>query len=255
MSVRPDLRGTEPFVVAHRGGAAEATENALETFVRAVAAGFPWVECDVRALRDGTPVVVHDAHVRLRGERADRDVAELSAADWADVDLAAHHGPAAAGRHAPTFADFAALTWGPTKAMIEIKPTADDARLGTRVALEARRAFGAERCVIASFSPAVLRAAAAAAPELALMALVDAETPHQAFAGLSLSAFGPDAALVDAALVARLSAGGAAVWSWTVKDAATALRLRTAGVRGLICDNPTAVAALLASGGRPPSDR
>jgi glycerophosphoryl diester phosphodiesterase len=247
VSARPDLRGAEPFVVAHRGGAAETTENALESFARAVAAGFPWAECDVRALRDGTPVVVHDAHVRLRGDAADRPVAELTPAEWAEVDLSAHHGPAAAGRTAPTFAAFAALPWGATKAMIEVKPTADDLALGTRVAGEARRAFGPARCVIASFSPAVLRAAAAAEPELALMALIDAETPPAAFAGQPVSAYGVDAALADRELVAGLAVDGRVVWSWTVKDLPTAERLLEAGVRGLICDAPTAVTTLLAA--------
>jgi glycerophosphoryl diester phosphodiesterase len=243
MSGRPDLFGVRPFVVAHRGGAAEAPENTLRAFRRAIDAGFPWAECDVRALVDGTPVVVHDAEVRVGGTARDAPVASLTRARWAAVDLSAHLGPSADGERAPTFADLVALPWGRTKLMIEVKPDDREAELGRRIALEAAQAPGSENCLIASFSPGILRAVRAAVPDLAVMGLLDRDTPCELFRDVAPEAFGADVALVTPRTVAAWGEGGRAVWSWTVKRADQAPKLIAAGVRGLITDVPTAVAA------------
>lgn len=69
--------------MAHRGAAAEAPENTLEAFDRAVRAECDAIELDVRAARDGTLVVIHDATLeRTTGEAgrvADRTGDELEA--------------------------------------------------------------------------------------------------------------------------------------------------------------------------------
>lgn len=50
-------------VVGHRGAAAQAPENTLESFERALASGAEALEFDVHVTRDGVPVVHHDAAV------------------------------------------------------------------------------------------------------------------------------------------------------------------------------------------------
>lgn len=52
-----------PKVIAHRGASAEARENTLEAFERAIAIGADMVEFDVRRTRDGELVAIHDASV------------------------------------------------------------------------------------------------------------------------------------------------------------------------------------------------
>ena len=241
-----DLFGRAPFAVAHRGGAAEAPENTLKAFRRAIAAGFAFIECDVRALADGTPVVVHDASVRPAGAGEDVPVAGLSRRDWETVDLSAHLGAEAAGERPPTLRDVLALPFGATKLMIEVKPTADDLALGAAAAAAARATLGPSRCVLASFSAEVLEGVRTTAPDLALMALLDAETPWSSFARLPIAAAGIETGLVTSALVAKMQSEGVAVWSWTVKDLRSVEPLLLAGVRGLITDLPTAVSARLA---------
>ena len=46
---------------AHRGGAAEACENTIEAFQRAINLGMNFMECDVQLSKDGQVVIAHDS--------------------------------------------------------------------------------------------------------------------------------------------------------------------------------------------------
>lgn len=50
----------QPLVIAHRGASWDEPENTLRAFRRAIEIGADYVEFDVRATRDGVPVVTHD---------------------------------------------------------------------------------------------------------------------------------------------------------------------------------------------------
>lgn len=53
-----------PFVIAHRGSSADAPENTIAAFDRALAEdGAEGLELDVHVTRDGVPIVIHDALV------------------------------------------------------------------------------------------------------------------------------------------------------------------------------------------------
>ena len=58
-----------PLILAHRGDWTRAAENSLDAFSAAAARpGVDGVEFDVRAARDGTPVVIHDVNLlRVQG--------------------------------------------------------------------------------------------------------------------------------------------------------------------------------------------
>src|SRR5215208_5368632 len=47
-------------IVGHRGNAAHAPENTMESFRQALAAGAECIELDVRQSADGVPVLIHD---------------------------------------------------------------------------------------------------------------------------------------------------------------------------------------------------
>lgn len=209
----------KPIVIAHRGGAAEAPENSIAAFERAIRLGYPGVEFDVRMSKDGVPFVVHDAAVR------EGRIAELPAARITSV---------------PTLDAVLSLPWGTMTLMVEVKPTDRDGELG---ALVARRLDS--RAVLASFSQEVLRTAARAAPGLALMALLDADTREESFGGVAFRAFGVDRALVSPASVAGWKAGGREVWTWTIKNLDQMRAAVAAGVDGLITDIPGKVLAAL----------
>ena len=73
------------LVIAHRGNAADAPENTIESFAQALALGADALELDVRVTRDAVPVVIHDPTLyRTTGQRdlvADMTAAQLSHAD------------------------------------------------------------------------------------------------------------------------------------------------------------------------------
>ena len=75
-----------PLIIAHRGASAEAPENTLAAFRRAIELKPDGVEFDVRLAADGVPVVIHDATlVRTAGLK--RRVADLTSAELAKIDV------------------------------------------------------------------------------------------------------------------------------------------------------------------------
>ncbi|MCW2543656.1 MAG: glycerophosphoryl diester phosphodiesterase [Frankiales bacterium] len=80
---------------AHRGGMADAPENSLEAFHKALAAGATGLESDVWLSADGTPVLHHGPPHRER--RVPVSLAELFASCGTDFDLSLDlKGPGAA---------------------------------------------------------------------------------------------------------------------------------------------------------------
>jgi glycerophosphoryl diester phosphodiesterase len=60
MNVAPD---PTTLVVAHRGASAEAAENSLEAFEKAIQVGSDLIEFDVLRTRDDQLIAFHDAAV------------------------------------------------------------------------------------------------------------------------------------------------------------------------------------------------
>jgi glycerophosphoryl diester phosphodiesterase len=70
-----------PFAAAHRGLSAEKPENTLAAFGAAVAAGFPALELDLHATKDGVVVVLHDDTV----DRTTDGSGRVDGMPWAKV--------------------------------------------------------------------------------------------------------------------------------------------------------------------------
>lgn len=84
-----------PHVIAHRGASADAPENTLPAFQRALELGVDGVELDVQLSRDGVLVVFHDATLDAKTDRTgrvcDHSARELQGADigsWFDRERA-----------------------------------------------------------------------------------------------------------------------------------------------------------------------
>jgi len=78
-----------PLILAHRGDWSESAECSLPALAAALRRpGVDGVEFDVRAARDGTPVVIHDATL-LRSHRLRRRVRDLSPEELAGLGVPA----------------------------------------------------------------------------------------------------------------------------------------------------------------------
>jgi glycerophosphoryl diester phosphodiesterase len=216
--------------VGHRGAAALAPENTLESFEAALVHGVDAIEFDVVALADG-PLVVGHSLSELPDSRATLDDA-LDFLRARDVFL-----------------------------HVDLKLTT---RLDELAAAIERHGV-AERTVVSSFHLPSLQAVAAHAPALpigftypedrygvskrrgmkpairlgtlALRRAVVARIP-QMIARAGAKALMLQHAVVSPAAVARAHAAGAAVWAWTVDDVDELARLDAAGVDAVITNDP-----------------
>ena len=114
-------------VMAHRGLKAEAPENTLPAFQKAIDAGVEWVEIDLRLTRDGHHVLLHDATL----DRTTSGVGLISEMDLAALkilDAGAWFSPAYAGQRLLTHAEALDFCRGRINLYLDCKQ-ADPARL------------------------------------------------------------------------------------------------------------------------------
>lgn len=241
------------FVIGHRGNAAHAPENTMESFAQAVAAGAHALEFDVHVTRDGVAVVHHDATVDRTTSGTGR-VAELTAAALAALDAGARFSPDGGrtfpyhgrGLRVPTLQDVLA-TWPALPMIVEIK--AAGAAPTVRQLLERHGAAG--RVLVASFddralgpfrgSPFALgatRREVAALLRAALTGRSIAPPPYQA---ISVPLRYRGLPLPLARFARLLHPHGRTVHVWTVDDPHQAAALWAAGVNGVISNDPGAM--------------
>ena len=130
-------------VIGHRGARAHAPENTLISLRRALADGADGVEFDVRALADGTPVLMHDPTV----ERTTDGRGALSSFDHTTIgrlDAGIHFDRSFAGERVPLLADVLAEFLGRTFVAIELKEVLPTAALD--VIAHAHAAHPRPRC-------------------------------------------------------------------------------------------------------------
>jgi glycerophosphoryl diester phosphodiesterase len=230
-----------PLVVAHRCGGKLAPENTLAGLDQAVRFGASMVEFDAKLSADDVPFLLHDDDVDRtsngHGAAATQSYAALGALDagsWFDASYS--------GERMPTLAAIAqrCIALG-LAANVEIKPCPGrDVETGTQVALAVRALWAAAPVppLLSSFSEVALKAALAAAPELArglLFGQVPADWQARA-ARLACVSVHFDHTRIDAATLAAIRAAGYRTLAYTVNDVARARELREWGIDALCTD-------------------
>jgi glycerophosphoryl diester phosphodiesterase len=167
--------------VAHRGANSVAPENTLPAASCAFAAGFDWVELDVRSSADGQLVVIHDADVARTTDGAGL-VIDMPMSICAALDAGGWFDPHFAGVRLPTLAEMldCARDWG-KGIYIEIKHADPMA-----VLREVQLAEMVERCFFWGWDYDGLRAIKAADPKARIMTRrMDFDRLEECFADLS----------------------------------------------------------------------
>lgn len=231
-----------PRVVAHRGASAEAPENTMAAFERALAST-PAIELDVHLTKDGVPVVLHDADLARttngRGRVGDRTAAEVTR-------LRAGAGrPGFEEERVPTLADVFARFGKRALFDVELKsldgPYPALPKEVGRLVVE----HGLQRRVmVTSFDPDAVQECKVRHPEIrggVLSAVpldrgeVDVFAAYADALALRHDAVTPEA--LDAA-----ARHGLTVLAWTVNDRVEAQRLWGLGVDAVVTDTPALLA-------------
>jgi glycerophosphoryl diester phosphodiesterase len=111
-----------PKVIGHRGAAASAPENTLESIERAASLGAGWVEFDAKLTKDGVVILMHDDTLN-RTTSGRGPVAKASWSEISRLDAGAWFGPNWRGVKVPRLDEtIALLARLGLNANIEIKP-------------------------------------------------------------------------------------------------------------------------------------
>lgn len=210
--------------LAHRGDHRSHPEDSLEAIVGALAVpGCDGVEFDVRAARDGTPVVVHDATLaRVQGRP--EAVAELHPDELEPLGV-------------PRLS--AVLAAVPRGAFLDIELKESFGRTLVEV-LAAGRGPDLHGAVVSSFDPAALiriRGLVPGWPRWLNSHRLDPTTIATALE-LGCRAVAVEWHAIEAANAAAAGAAGLEVVAWTVTDRADYLRLVGLGVGAICVEGP-----------------
>ena len=240
-------------VIGHRGASAEAPENTLPSFLRAIAQGVDAIELDVHVTADDVPVVMHDPTV-MRTTSGEGVIAAMSWRRLRELDAGARFTPDGGatypyrdqGVRVPSVEEVLAALPADLPIVIEVK--AIHAQWALRRVLERFKA--APRCVVAAFEAGSLNAfeapfirGASRRDLLELMAraavgMKPGAVPYRAicapheYYGVPI----PVGLIVRGARSLR-----APVHVWTVDDGALARRLWAQGVNGIISNAPSVI--------------
>jgi len=251
------LDAAGPRVFAHRGFADDVPGNTIAAFRAAVEAGASHLESDVRATRDGVPVLFHDERLPAgpvpAATAGGPAIRSLTLAELRRVDLGGGH-------RIPTVAE--ALDAFPD-ALWNLDLKAPDAVVAT--AKHVWRAGAADRVLLTSFSEVSRTRAVRLLPGIATSAssvgtaaiLLAALTGRPALIravtrllpGTVLALQIPERAgplpLVTPPLLATLHEAGLEVHVWTVNERSDIRRLLELGVDGIVTDRPDVARAVV----------
>ena len=222
-----------PLRVAHRGMPTVVLENTLRSIVAAQSSGADAVEFDVRATRDGVPVLLHDRTL----ERFFGDARAIDTVDLADARTLRANSPDGGLDGIPTLEEVLDATR--ILLVVDVKTAsmlrAIDAMI-TRRAAYPRIVFNGE--------PAMAEAVREAIPHARiLMSWSKPELPpDDLLARIRPFAVNLKWTAENAAAVPAYAAHGCEVWCWTVDDPDDARRARRAGVAAIISNDLRAIA-------------
>lgn len=247
--LHPLLDPTRRPIVGHRGNAAHAPENTLESFRQALAAGAECLEMDVRVSADGAVVVMHDPTLD-RTTNATGAIADLSLDHIRAADAGARFTPNGtsfpyrnAKLRVPLFEEVLREFRG-VPMLIEIKTRHASAQ--TRSLIEQYHAES--HCIVESFdihalepfhgSRIAIGAAKADVKRLLHRVVTRRTVSSLPYSVMCIPRWLRGIRVPIASLVKVTRPAGCLVHVWTVNNPAVARRLWDVGVHGIISDDP-----------------
>lgn len=228
-------------VIAHRGSSMTAPENSIAAIEQAIADSADYVEIDVRASADGTPVLMHDRDLlRVAGDA--RAVNALDVAELSRIDIGRRVGARYAGETVPTLRAVAEQVSGRVIPLVDIKSTEAAVLHAVIAVLDETGTLDA--ALIGASSPAVLREIRTLAPATRTALFIHFSIGAAASTGFDVLAVRSSAVTPEFILDAHRR--GHEVFVFTVNGRAQMSRFIDMGVDGIITDRPALLHELLA---------
>jgi glycerophosphoryl diester phosphodiesterase len=245
----PLLDPSRQPIVGHRGNAAHAPENTLESFRQALALGADCIELDVHLSADGVAVVIHDATLD-RTTNLTGAVHTLTADRIRSADAGArftrdgrNYPYRGQGLRIPTFEEVL-REFPDTPLLIELKTPHASAE--TRRLIER---YGAQsRCIVESFDARALDVFRGSAVPIGASSSDVKRLLHRALTRWPVRSLPYSVMCIPrwlrgvrvpiASLVAVTRPAGCLVHVWTINDPAVARGLWRVGVHGIVSDDP-----------------
>jgi glycerophosphoryl diester phosphodiesterase len=253
-AAQPAGETDEPTVVAHRGASGYAPENTLQAVEKANNLDITWVENDVQRTRDGALVVIHDTDLKrttdveeVFPDRSPWKVADFTLDEIRQLDAGSWFSPAYAGARVPTLEEYLETVRNNGQSLLmELKAPQLYPGIEQQVLNELREEGwldpeqAGSKLVIQSFSADSVKAVHALRPDVKTGFLgrpTVADLPK--FAQFTDQINPPHGAVTPEYVTAVHSLKGPRkqpmeVFTWTVNDSATAVRLTGYGVDGII---------------------
>ena len=237
------------LVVAHRGAAAAAPENTMESFRLAVDMGADALELDVQLTADGKVAVMHDDTVErttnLTGSIASMTMKQLRTAD-AGYRFAAPDGSfpyRGKGLKVPTLAEV--IKWLPDGVGLVVEIKARAATGPTVAALRASRVRAAGAVSLISFDERIIEEARQLDPEIPTGYLLVPSQPIEAalvyaveHGHAAVHPWDGDLGLDPAPILSVAAAYGRLMGCYVVNDPARMQQLAAHGLWGFVTDAP-----------------
>lgn len=115
-------QGRDIMIEAHRGNRGSCPENTLIAFAEALKAGAGQIEFDIRAAKDGTVFVFHDATID-RTTDGTGPLSSLRREEVKELDAGSWFSPVFAGERVPTLGETLDFLKGRARLNIEVKTT------------------------------------------------------------------------------------------------------------------------------------
>jgi len=241
------LRGHVPSVLGHRGARYAAPENTHAAFELARIEGAAGVELDVRLVKTGEIVVLHDPTLARVTQGADRRAVEqLSLSDALRADVGR-------GERVPRLTDV--LDWASRYDLlvnVEVKSDVGRRRDLVSGVIELLRAhpYAPRGVLLSSFDPRFVWRLSRALPQVPCAFLFHTKSPiaraaalvgAATFSRLGARAVHPEHVLVTEQRMQAWRTRQALVGVWTVNDEARARELSELGVDYIVSDRPGAI--------------
>lgn len=231
-----------PSVIGHRGAAAYAPENTLDSIRTAADMGAKWVELDVKLTKDFVPIIFHDDDLD-RTTNGHGPVANTNFEDIQDLEAGSWFSESFAGIKIPTLEEAIDVILHHNLGVnLEIKPCPGREKDTAEAMLDLLSQIwdDADRLLISSFSFVSLETALDMAPEWARGVLFESDLPENwkdLAQYLEATTINIDGRTVKRETVEEIIDLEKRVLAYTINDVHLARRLRSWGVDSFFTDD------------------